>query len=189
MGRDKKEEQITSRPYGKVQKVQSKRARFGRVRQERFLEHLAATCNVTRSAAAAGVTPQCVYKRRAADAALRAAWGTALEQGYARIEAMLLERAGQTRPIEVSGVVVDEEPADPELAKFLLREHKRGLAGATGQGAPRRAADWAEVEEHFIARLKALKVRIEEGEDGVSAKTPPPASLVPLPEKSRGGDS
>ena len=158
-------ERITSRPGGGVQVAETGRKLFGKQRRETFLEHLAATCNVKRSADAAEVTVQCVYKQRMKDGAFREAWGRALEQGYARLEAMLLERAARAEPVEVEGdLVLSEEPFDRELAIHLLREHKKGLAGIPRAPQPAlKSAEWSEVETYFIARLKALKVRIEEG--------------------------
>jgi hypothetical protein len=156
-------ERIIARPYGGVQVAETGRKLFGKERQRVFLEYLAATCNVARSAAAAGVTPQCVYARRMKDAVFREGWGLALEQAYARLEARLLEAAAGAAPIEIEGdLVLPEEPLDKDLALHLLREHKKGLAGARpGGAAPARGAEWAEVEAFFIARLKALRARID----------------------------
>lgn len=160
-------ERITSRPGGKLQVANTGRVLFGKERQGIFIEHLAATCNVLRSAEAAGVTPQCVYKKRMRDVSFREAWFQALEQGYARLEAIMLERALRSAPIEVEGdLVLPEEAFDKDLALHLLREHKKGLAGLPRPGAAPQPADWAEVEEYFIRRLKALKVRIDRDAGG-----------------------
>jgi len=169
--------EIVGRPYGRVQIVERGRKLFGKERQRIFLEHLAATCNVARSARAAGVTVECVYQRRMKDAAFRAAWNRALEQGYARLEARMLEEAAGAAPIEVDGgLVLSGEPLDKELAMFLLREHKKGLSGEKrGQYRGYREADWEEVEAHFIARLRALKVRLDEGDAKGALHHPPSA--------------
>lgn len=182
------ERQIVGRPCGRLQAVRTRRKLFGRKRQHIFLEQLAATSNVMDSARAAGVSVQCVYQRRMRDAAFREAWGRALEQGYARLEAQLLEAAA-ARPIEVDGGgPAADGPLDKDLALHLLREHKKGLAGiARGGAAPRQSASWGEVEAYFIARLRALKVRIEGEDGGAFHDTPPPPAAVPLPGKSRGG--
>jgi hypothetical protein len=135
---------------------------FGRGRQKLFVEHLAATCNVEASARAAGVTQRCVYYRRMRDSDFREAWRRALEQGYARLEAELLERALGAEPIEVEGdLVLLDQGFDKDLALHLLREHKKGLAGIARPGAAPRPASWEEVEDYFIKRLKALKRRID----------------------------
>lgn len=174
---------IVPRPYGGVQVVEAGRKLFSRARQGVFLDALAETCNVHASARAAGVTAQCVYQRRRRDAGFRAAWGEALEQGYARLEAMLLaaamgegveegarcDAAGvpETGPHPArAGARVDPLPPageglDKDLALHLLREHKKGLAGIARPGAAPHGADWAEVEGYFVARLAALRARLE----------------------------
>jgi hypothetical protein len=157
------ETSIVGRPWGKRQLVTSKRKRFAGKRERLFLDHLAATCNVTRSAEAAGVSVQCAYRRRMKDEAFRSAWSDAIEQGYARLEAVLLERAGAAEPISVDGGLEVAPEPDIETAKFLLREHKRGMTGeARGGAAERKSAEWGEVERYFVAKLKMLKARIDE---------------------------
>jgi hypothetical protein len=76
------------------------------------------------------------------------------------------------------------EAFDKDLALHLLREHKRGGIGRKDGAAPAlRSASWGEVEAYFIARLKALRVRLDGAEQG----TPPPPAAVPLPRNSGGG--
>lgn len=58
---------------------------------------------------------------------------------------------------------------DIETAKFLLREHKRGMMGQVrGGAAERKSAEWGEVERYFIGKLKMLSVRIEAGDQGAT---------------------
>ena len=144
--------------------MQRKRGKaFGAKARKLFLEHVAATCNVTASAAAAGVTPQCVYQARMRDEGFRAGWVTAIEQGYARLEARALAEACPAAVSAIDGdLIVDEGPIDRELTWFLLREHKKAIAGIARAPAPVLAsAPWAAVEAYFIKRLKAMKVRID----------------------------
>ena len=201
---------ITSRPYGKVQRVRGRRKLFGKARQRLFLDHLAATCNVRLAAAAAGVSPQCVYQRRERDADFRARWGAAIEEGYAALELRLLEAAmggggddgdwghlsdGEARddgpdpstafggPPPRSGEDLEAEPFDKDLALHLLREHKRGRVAKRESAPALRSASWSEVEGYFIARLKALRVRVEGAKYpstiGLSADGPPPSAGIP----------
>ena len=160
---DETDQVLTSRPYGGLQVQRKRRTAFSDKRRRTFLEHVAATCNVTASAEAAGVTVNCVYQTRMRDEGFRAAWGAAIEQGYARLEARALAEACPARVITIDGdLVVDEGPIDRELTWFLLREHKKRVAGTARAGAARRAdTPWAEVEAHFLKRLKAMKVRID----------------------------
>lgn len=173
---------IGSRPYGGVQKTrQGGRKLFAGKRVEAFLDHLAATCNVTAAARAAGVTTMCVYAKRARDPDLRAAWEEAIQIGYARIEAELLRLANEggprpRLPDDGDEAADGEAPAggiDKDLALQLLRDHRRGADGRgvrQGRGGrPPEAAAWAEVEIHFIRRLRLLQgrmVRADAPEDG-----------------------
>lgn len=52
---------------------------------------LAATCNVRAAAAAAGFSTEACYKQRVRRPAFAADWARALEQGYERLETMLIE--------------------------------------------------------------------------------------------------
>lgn len=166
-GLEPETEEIKPRKNRRLQIAKPRRDGFGRVRQESFLAMLAATCNVQRACEAAGVTDSTVYMRRRRDPLFREAWNQALETGLARIEAMLIERAAQTKPPEVrDGVVLPAEPLDVELAKHLLREHSRSLAGTPSRRTAPRSAEWAEVEEYFIAKLKALKRRQGQRDQG-----------------------
>lgn len=155
-------------------------------RRRRFLDVLAATCNVSEAAAAIGKNTSNVYKLRQRDPEFRAAWADALECGYARLEAALLARAAGTdgRRFERSGV---EEPLtppggdafdpgaheartadiDPVLGLALLRLHRANIKGdgVAGGGAargtrpngrPPTAADPDELAESILRKLDAL---------------------------------
>src|SRR5439155_1691908 len=73
--------QVTSRGWN----------RFDKAKRQTFLEWFAATCNAKQAARRAGVAYSTVYRHRMEDARFAAAWDLALEQGYARLEAKLLE--------------------------------------------------------------------------------------------------
>ena len=129
-----------------------------------FLEHLAGTCNVTASAEAAGVSLSAVYRCRMRDGQFREEWREALEQGYARLEAALIERAMRGgRQTQVEGAAQVEGPDSPEEVDWdkgleLLRQHQRGLAGGTtNYRVPQRPAVEA-LSAKLIRKLKALGV-------------------------------
>lgn len=75
-----------------VSKKRSRREISQRKRDE-FIRHLSETCNVTLSAARVGVAFSTFYKIRQRDAAFAAAWQRALDDGYHRLEAGLLNAA------------------------------------------------------------------------------------------------
>jgi hypothetical protein len=97
----------------KIIRVKSK-ARWTDKSERIFLEVLASTCNVRLAAAECGFSTVTVYKRRMRYPGFAALWAEALEQGYARIEAMLVERATDSVVrIELDG---DWEPEGPPLS-------------------------------------------------------------------------
>jgi len=151
---------IASRPNGGVQKVRCTRKIFGKGAQRIFCENLAATCNVTWAAQAAGVTVQCVYKRLTFDAAFCEAWCRAIGLGYLRLEAQALAEASRT--LEFRGDLEVPMKFDKDLALFLLREHRKGLARIETTGLPtRQSASWDEVEAWFTKHLRALRNRLD----------------------------
>ena len=58
----------------------------------RFMEHLAATSNVSRSAELSGITPARAYKRRRADPDFARQWAAALAEGYLHLEMEVIRR-------------------------------------------------------------------------------------------------
>ena len=170
---DEAEMEIVPNTNRQLQKRRKRATLFGKTRREAFLEHLAATCNVTASAQAAGVHVTTVYCCRMRDDGFRADWGAALEQGYARLEAALIERAqsGGGR-CTVAGDKIVEGPDSPgeldwDKAMELLRHHRRGLAGFTK--APRTQAlrvPIGELAAKLIRKMKALGVQAGERGSG-----------------------
>lgn len=168
------EDEIVPGTNRKLHKRRKRHNIFGKKRREIFLEHLAATCNVTASAAAAGVAVSTVYANRMRDAGFREQWAAAVEQGYARLEAAAIERASRARPV-VRGDKIVEGPDAPEeidwdKAMELLRHHQRGVAGGKWPGGtlPQRVPIET-VTERLIRKMRALGVN-PEADDGGEAR-------------------
>ena len=89
----------------------------------RFFDELAATTNVKRACAAAGVSTNAVYARRMKRADFRAKWDAVLETGRAAIEMHLVESAKKT--------------FDPDA---LDLERSDGAQGQRRRGDPHRPA-------------------------------------------------
>ena len=130
-----------------------------------FLDHLAATCNVTVAAEAAGFTCAAVYKRRRRDPAFAQRWQAALELGSARLNALLLQRAIEA----LEGFAPDPDTPIPTMtvkdALAILGHHRREV-----EGGPRSRRQWArprsleELEESILRKLEAVApVSVEEG--------------------------
>jgi hypothetical protein len=65
--------------------------RLNRTAEQTFLAALAATCNVRLAAAAVNTQPNHFYQRRRQDPGFAREWRLALQQGYATLEAALIE--------------------------------------------------------------------------------------------------
>jgi hypothetical protein len=166
---------------------QDRRVKFGKARREIFLGHLAATCNVTASAAAAGISFSAVYRCRMRDPEFREAWEQALEQGYARLEAALLLRAtgggggGVDLDLDAEAPIAGADAPDQvDWAKGmeLLRHHARGQdRSAPGFGATARRAPFDVVAAKLVKRLKALGVKPEEETGAADGDSPHPKPL------------
>jgi hypothetical protein len=95
--------------------------------RERFLEALAATCNVTVACKVAGVDRTTVYMHKEKDPEFDAAWQKALETAIELMEAEMHRRAfeGTLRPVfqggELAGVVTEYSDT---LAIFLAKAHR-----------------------------------------------------------------
>jgi hypothetical protein len=128
-----------------------------------FLDHLAATCNVTASAAAAGLHWSGAYALRRRDTEFAAQWKAALAAGYARLEAMLIERATGTGPLPEAGEDAapppDARDMDPELALSLLKMHRAGVKGRARSGGRLSRASREETIRKLAKLLSALKRR------------------------------
>ncbi len=166
MGGDEEQEWIVPGKNRRLVKPRGRdrRVKLGKEKRAIFFEHLAATCNVTASAEAAGVSFSAVYRCRMRDPGFREDWKAALEQGYARLEAALVERAlrGDGRS-KVRGDLSLESPDAPEEVDWtkgmeLLRKRERALAGqSTNHRLPQRVPI-EEVAAKLVRRLKALGV-------------------------------
>ena len=79
---------------GNGRRVQVRRARprqWTPRLEQRFLQALSATCNVRRAAAEAGMSAPSAYRHRKLWPNFASAWGRAIQIGYLRLEAALIE--------------------------------------------------------------------------------------------------
>ena len=149
--------------HGKAQVIRAT-GRWSQEAEARFLGELAATANVRAAAAAAGFSTTAIYKRRAAWPGFRAAWDVALDQGYARIEALLIAGAcealsgveavagaGDGPPL-VAGMSVDQ-------AMNLLRLHRASARGGAPQRYDARAkpVDLGAVRASILRKVAAIE--------------------------------
>ncbi len=144
--------------YGKdgLKVIRSTGARWTDEAERIFLDQLAASCNVMRSAEAAGFRVESIYKRRREDPVFAQRWQAALEQGYARIEMALVRRAADA----MEGLAPDPDTPIPEMTtEQALKVLSRHRATVEGRELGRR---WArprsldEVRESILIKLEAI---------------------------------
>jgi hypothetical protein len=124
-----------------------------------FLAELAATCNVKAAAAAAGFSTVAIYNRRAKWPGFREAWDAAIDQGYARIEALLIENATDSL---AGAPAIEERPVPPMSvadALNVLRLHRASARGGAGQRYDARAKppDMEKVRASILRKIDAIE--------------------------------
>ena len=126
---------------------------------ETFYVSLAETCNVVRSARAAGFSSSWAYKLRRQDAAFRTGWAQAVREGYAKLELVLLERAmkGTPRPImrRDGGERIIREYST-QLAVALLRRHAETADSAAFEPGD---DEMRELRDKILAKLERVRKR------------------------------
>lgn len=165
--------------YGKdgLKVVRSTGARWTDEAAERFLDSLAASCNVTLSAERAGFRVETVYKHRREDAVFARRWQAALEQGYARIEMALVRRAADA----MEGLAPDPATPIPEMtveqALKVLSRHRSAAAGlGRGRRGWMRPRSLDEVSESILIKLEALAPAAQ------GAQVAPAVPAAPAPQ-------
>ena len=135
-----------------------------------FLDHLAASCNVTLSAKAVGFSREAIYRRRRNDPGFAERWQAALEQGYARIEMLLVRRAAET----LEGSLQEPREPDPDTplpemtvrdAIAILQLHRSSVKGdgrSPGWRARPRSLD--EMRDSILAKLEAVEAARRAGQ-------------------------
>lgn len=132
-------------------------------RRERFLDHVAATCNVRAATEAVGLSQASVYALRRRDPAFAAQWRMALLAGYDRLEEMLVSKAIAV----LEGVTVGDPDTvvcgaiTIEQAIRLLDRHRSIVKGGSGHREQRSRATQAETDAMLIARIKAMRGKQE----------------------------
>ena len=155
-----------------------------------FLDHLAATCNVTAAAEACGFSGAALYYRRRNDPAFAKRWQAALEIGYAHIEALLLQRAIEAlEAFAPDPTTAIAEPAFKE-ARQLLGHHRAAV-----QGGPRSRRQWArprsldEVRDSILRKLEAIAPAPLPLAGGAGGGPVAACSPTPDPSRKREGES
>jgi hypothetical protein len=153
-------------------------------RRAGFLDVLATTCNVSRAAAAVGMSTAGARLLRARDGEFSRLWEEALAQAYHRLEDELLARAlGQVRDVDNPGQDRGDPEGgteagsdagteaktgagtgafDPVLAMNILKMRDGAGRGRAKKAPPR--ATQAEVDAELMKRLDEIARRLEKRE-------------------------
>lgn len=129
--------------------------------ENRFLAVLGATCNVKAACDAVALTQGAAYYHRRRWPAFAARWAEALETGYIRLEAALIENAcnvfsGTEQPAEMP-----MPPVGVADAIQLLRLHRHGVHGVGKRTGGRPARISAEAARAAILRNVAALTRAQ----------------------------
>lgn len=140
-------------------------------RRKKFLEALAATCNVSEAARVAGKNLSSAYYQRRRDPGFAREWNQALSVGYAELEALLLRQS--LFGVEQEEVTLDSEGA--VKSRKLKRGHPQVVAvrlllahrGAVEKMRAEEMRDSPETED-AVGKMRALmeEVRRKRGDVG-----------------------
>lgn len=150
---------VRSAKNRKTQVIRTSGKRWSQAAEAAFLEELAATCNVRAAAAAAGFSTTAIYRRRMQWPGFAAEWDKALEQGYVRLETLLIERA--TDSLAREGVRGDREmrAVGFDEGLNLLRLHRASVRGGAAQRYDGRAKapDWDAAKASILRKIDAIE--------------------------------
>lgn len=118
----------------------------------RFLEHLAASSNISESARVAKVDPSLAYKARQQDAKFARQWQAALLEGYLHLELEVLRRLR-----EGDQKAKENERYDFANAIRLLSAHRDNAARAE---AEQRNVSAAEVRASIDRKVEEIRLRV-----------------------------
>jgi hypothetical protein len=135
--------------------------RLGPGERKAFLIHLAETSNVSESCKIAKVHSRQVYDLRKRSDDFRARWEAALAEGYARIEAWLMEITlgvanGKPLPKKIAANVQAQR-----IALSLLSAHRTSVRGAASTPAKRVHARTSKVANDRVeTKLRGMRARL-----------------------------
>lgn len=139
--------------------------RWSERKEKLFFAELAATANVKRAAAAAGVSPNAVYQRRMRDRHFKAKWAAVLETGRAAIEMKLVEAANRTfEPDELGVGDVQPKVSVAEAIRIVQVHGSKAQQEELPDPFAERAASMTEdevneVRENIIRKLRRMRER------------------------------
>ena len=126
--------------------------------EARFLGVLAATCNVKAACAEVGLTAASAYGHAKRWEGFAARWREAVEIGYLRIEAALVEHAGNPLSEREVEVELEMPPMTAAQAIHLLHMHKHQMHGIGGRpGGAGRPKSLEELKPGILRKLERIE--------------------------------
>lgn len=167
------------------QRIRSDGRRWTEQSEAIFLDCLAASCNITWSAAQAGFTEMTAYYHRRRDPGFADRWQSALDHGYVRLEAALLKSATD---------YVEHGQASSPIRDMTVKEalHVMSLHRATVRGPGGREAGWRspprsldQMRDSILLKLEAIEA-LRRREEARSRATPSPKESASGSESGTG---
>ncbi|AQR74441.1 hypothetical protein BXU08_12950 [Sphingomonas sp. LM7] len=145
-----------------------RKVRWTRAMRTAFLDHLAGSCNVRESAAAAGVAAVNIYELRRKDARFAAEWQEALLAGYQLLETELVgyALAGGNAAQDIAGAT---RRVDVDIAVKLLGLHRNALLGLRRPKPLTKRATSEETDRAILKKLDALDRARKRRDDSAAA--------------------
>ena len=131
--------------------------------RKRFLDHLAESSNVTKSAEAAGTTASHVYQTRRADPDFARQWLAALWEGYVHLEMEVLRRLR-----DGDNSAGEKDKYDFANAIRLLNAHRENAARAQ---AEQRNVSAAEIRASIDRKVEAIRLQVQREKARKDGKT------------------
>ena len=139
--------------------------RWSAAKEKAFFDELAATANVKRAAAAAGVSANAVYARRMKHPLFKAKWAAVLETGRASIEMHLVEAANRTfDPDEIDTGETEPKVSVAEAIRIVqlhgtARQQEELPDPFAEQAAAMTEDEVAELREKLVRKLRRMRDR------------------------------
>jgi hypothetical protein len=158
--RDRRTTAIQDHRGHRPKEIRTQLMRWSPEAENAFLDTLATTCNVLAAVDACGFSSTTVYYQRRHNPGFAMRWQEALELGYERLEARLLEMAERSLTAPLTVPAEDDElrisiPQAIQMLQLWRRTVKEGVARRGGR--PRHEPDLDELRAGIARKLEAIE--------------------------------
>ena len=140
--------------------VRGRRVRWTLTLESIFLDHLAATGDITAAARAINLHPSQAYYRLRTHPAFVEGWEAAIEAGYMSVEISMIGQLLSSDPDVGLDQSTNGKPFDWDKALRLMAQRAARTAGKSGRGGPKRTVKTREESDAIILeRLAKVAAR------------------------------